>query len=307
MVLCESLIDGPREGLREALAGQRVYAKCTQPCFFVYERKRLHARTLLQSKAAHPKQADVRKHFGAVQRSAVPDLGVTCAPFFRWEAPPLLQLPILTCQRVPQTPHFGGLPAPAKQTLNRLPIVMTKCEGDLVVPRAKLDADLFRFVEPRGGEEIATFPEHQLLAQIQPFQYRPKLRDPRVLVKWILQSKSSRKLQLDGKFRLRPAMKFETVFTFLKRWQRATISQPKRLLQRESPDRSVISVRGICGAGIVNECQCQVIYLCPSMYNHVALMLGVHPEPPSLHSGVLTVLPRRELSALIGTGREILP
>jgi hypothetical protein len=168
-----------------------------------------------------------RKHQSALWRSAVPNLGVTCPPFFRCEAPPLLQFAILSCQRVPQTPHFGGLPAPAKQTLNRLPIVMTKCEGDPIIPRAKLDADHFHFVEPRGGQEIATFPEDQLLAQIQPFQYRPKLRDPGVIVKRILQSKSSRKLQPDGKFRLRPPMKFETVFTFLKRWQRATISQPK--------------------------------------------------------------------------------
>src|ERR1700730_1776512 len=141
--------------------------------------------------------------------------GVECPPFFRCEAPPLLQFAILSCQRVPQTPHFGGLPAPAKQTLNRLPIVMTKCDGDPIIPRTKLDADLFHFVEPRGGEEIATFPEYQCVAQFQPFQYRPKLRDPRVIVKRILQSKSSRKLQPDGKFRLRPPMKFETVFAFL--------------------------------------------------------------------------------------------
>ena len=125
-------------------------------------------------------KVNLRKHRSAVWRSAVPNLGVTCHPFYRCEAPPFLQFAILSCQRVPQTPHFGGLPAPAKQTLNRLPIVMTKCEGDPVVPRAKLDADLFLFVEPRGGEEIATLPEDQCVAQFQPFQYRPKLRDPRV-------------------------------------------------------------------------------------------------------------------------------
>jgi hypothetical protein len=54
---------------------------------------------------------------------------------------------------------------------------MMKCEGDPIVPKAKVDADIVRFVEPRGGEEIANFPEDQLLAQIQPSQYRPKLRD----------------------------------------------------------------------------------------------------------------------------------
>jgi hypothetical protein len=35
--------------------------------------------------------------------------------------------------------------------------------------RAKYDADLFFFVEPRGREEIATFPEDQCVAQRQPF------------------------------------------------------------------------------------------------------------------------------------------
>src|SRR5713101_5430268 len=103
------------------------------------------------------------------RRSTVPNLGVTCPPFFRCEAPPLLQFAILSCQRVPQTAHFRGLPTPAKQTLNRLPIVMMKCEGDAVVPRAKYDADLFLFVEPRGGEKIATFPEDQCVAQLQAF------------------------------------------------------------------------------------------------------------------------------------------
>jgi hypothetical protein len=60
--------------------------------------------------------------------------------------------------------------------------------------------------EPRGAEKIAAFPEDQCVAQLQPFQYRPKLRDPRVIVKRILQSKPSRKLQPDRKFRLRPPM-----------------------------------------------------------------------------------------------------
>src|SRR5437667_1668385 len=104
---------------------------------------------------------------------------------------------------------------------------MTKCDGDPVVPRAKLDADLFLFVEPRGGEEIAAFPEDQCVAQIQPFQYRPKLRDPRVIVKRILQSKSSRKMQPDGKFRLRPPVNFETVFSLLEGRQWPTISRPR--------------------------------------------------------------------------------
>ena len=46
---------------------------------------------------------------------------------------------------------------------------MMKCEGDPVVPRAKYDADLFFFVEPRRREEITTFPEDQCVAQRHPF------------------------------------------------------------------------------------------------------------------------------------------
>ena len=40
MVLRESLTKWPNsDDSREALTGQRVYAKCTHQCFFVYERK----------------------------------------------------------------------------------------------------------------------------------------------------------------------------------------------------------------------------------------------------------------------------
>src|SRR6266849_10739906 len=90
-------------------------------------------------------KVNLRKHRSAVWRSAVPNLGVECPPFLRCEAPPLLQFAILSCQRIPQTPHFGGLPALAKQTLNRPPIVVAKQDADPIVPRAKLDADLFLF------------------------------------------------------------------------------------------------------------------------------------------------------------------
>src|SRR5258706_6859396 len=79
--------------------------------------------------------------------------------FFRCEAPPLLQFAIFSGQRFPQTSHFRGLPTPAKQTLNRLPIIMVKQEADPIVPRAKLNANHFLFVEPSRGEEIATFPK----------------------------------------------------------------------------------------------------------------------------------------------------
>src|SRR5260370_786325 len=111
-----------------------------------------------EAKMLIQKQVHARKHFGARERSAVPKLGVTCPPFFRCEAPRLSQLAILPRQRIPQTDHFRRLPAAAKQTLNRLPIIMVKQEADTIVPRAKIDADLFFFVEPRRAEEIAAFP-----------------------------------------------------------------------------------------------------------------------------------------------------
>src|SRR5208282_3154795 len=147
--------------------------------------------------------------------------------FFRCEAPRLSQLAILPRQRIPQTDHFGRLPAAAKQTLDRLPIIMVKQEADTIVPRAKIDADLFFFVEPRRREEIAAFPEDQCVAEIKPFQDRPKFRNSRVIEERILQSKSSGKIQPDRKLRLRSPMKFETVFAFLKRWQWPRISQPR--------------------------------------------------------------------------------
>src|SRR5208337_192888 len=103
---------------------------------------------------------------------------------------------------------------------------MVKQDADPIVPRAEIDADLFLFVEPRGGQEIATFPEDQCVAEIKPFQDRPKFRNSRVIEERILQSKSSGKIQPDRKFRLRPPVKFETVFAFLKRRQGPRISEP---------------------------------------------------------------------------------
>jgi hypothetical protein len=61
-----------------------------------------------------------------------------------------LQFAILSRQRIPQTPHFGGLPTPAKQTLNRLPIVVTKGKADPIITSPKRDTDLVHFVVPSG-------------------------------------------------------------------------------------------------------------------------------------------------------------
>jgi hypothetical protein len=70
---------------------------------------------------------------------------------------------------------------------------MVKQDADPIVPRSKIDADLFFFVEPRRREEIAAFPEDQCVAEIKPFQNRPKFRNSRVIEERILQSKSSGK------------------------------------------------------------------------------------------------------------------
>ena len=94
---------------------------------------------------------------------------------------------------------------------------MVKCEGDPIVPRAKLNADFFLLIKPSRGEKIPAFPEDQSLAEIKPFENRRKLRNPR-----IFEPAGYCRANLPGKcnqaenLRLGASMKFETVFTLLK-------------------------------------------------------------------------------------------
>src|SRR5208283_608489 len=155
---------------QEALALQRVYANQYSGATFRKQTSLFDISVTQQlTNFVDVAKVNLRKRRSFIWRSAVPKLGVTCPHFFRCEAPRLSQLAILPRQSIPQTDHFRRLPAAAEQTLNSLPIVMMKCEGYPVVPRAKYDADLFFFVEPRRREEIATFPEDQCVAQRQPF------------------------------------------------------------------------------------------------------------------------------------------
>ena len=81
----------------KAFADQGVYAKCTQQCFFVYERKLAGTwGTPSGNKTVHPKQVHACKHFGVRERSAVPELGVTYPHFFRCEAPRFYSSPYLS-------------------------------------------------------------------------------------------------------------------------------------------------------------------------------------------------------------------
>src|SRR5208282_5497460 len=90
-----------------------------------------HPRYLLDARMVPQERCQVSPQFP--RRGGV-------SKFFRCEAPRLSQLAILPRQCIPQTDHFRRLPAAAKQTLNRLPIIMVKQETDTIVPRAKIDA-----------------------------------------------------------------------------------------------------------------------------------------------------------------------
>jgi len=79
MVLSKCLPVALLRQFMEAFEDERVYAKCIQQCFSVYERKRQgRTGTPPRNKNVYPKQVHVRKHFDAGERSAVPKLGVTC-------------------------------------------------------------------------------------------------------------------------------------------------------------------------------------------------------------------------------------
>src|SRR5271169_1348059 len=80
-------------------------------------------------------KVNLRKHRSAVWRSAVPNLGVTCPPFFRCEAPPFLQFAVFQRLSLPCTDHLWFLPCAAKQISDRLPVSQRESECDSVLTR----------------------------------------------------------------------------------------------------------------------------------------------------------------------------
>src|ERR1700737_578566 len=119
MVLCESLTNGRIATIHEKRLRANVFTPSAPNGAFPFTNVNVRwHQTRWQSEAAHPKQVDVRKHFGALRLSAVPNLGVTCPQFFRCEAPRSSQLSIFQSQRFPCADHIWRLPGPPKQNAN---------------------------------------------------------------------------------------------------------------------------------------------------------------------------------------------
>src|SRR6266849_1864420 len=96
---------------QEALALQRVYAIRRSGATCLKQTSSFDIAVTQQvTKSVDVAKVNLRKHRSAVWRSAVPNLGVTCPPFFRCGAPRFF-----TVRRIqaPEPPTYGSLRGPA--------------------------------------------------------------------------------------------------------------------------------------------------------------------------------------------------
>src|SRR5580700_9732269 len=162
-----------------------------------------------------------RKHRNAFARAAVPNLGVTCPPFFRCEAPPRSHLAIFQRQRVPRLHHVWRLPSTAKQILNGLPVLHGEDETNSVVTGTEIHIELLVLHDSNVGVEIVSFPLSQWASQIEPFQHPSEFRSSRASVYRIAWRKRARKMQVGGEIVPLLSHQIEAVSALLLGWQSA--------------------------------------------------------------------------------------